>query len=261
MGDLHEALALVVAIGWRAGARRRRHAPVQLEQLVVAANDRALRDALPLPGGDRLLRHDGGSARQADRRRQGLRRDRAVELRDSAAGQARPRATAGQGPPAQPRQYRPGVRRHAAGPGQQVLSALRLHGDAGRLQREQGARARHRPVLVVGGVRPARADQGQGARHRARRPARGDRRGAALQRVLRQLDAARRARQGGGHHQGRQALLGGVQQPELHQGADGGQHLARARLLERRLPGACRRPRRKACLHDRLHVCSAKATA
>ena len=38
-----------------------------------------------------------------------------------------------------------------------------------------------------------------------------------------------------------QAVLGGVQRVVVHQGADGRQHLARARLLERHLPGQPRR--------------------
>ncbi|MCK7581947.1 MAG: hypothetical protein MZV65_44240 [Chromatiales bacterium] len=51
----------------------------------------------------------------------------------------------------------------------------------------------------------------------------------------------KRLRAGARPDPARQALLGGVQRLVLHQGADDRQHLARARLLERHVPGAAGR--------------------
>ena len=55
-----------------------------------------------------------------------------------------------------------------------------------------------------------------------------------------------------------EAVLGGVQRLLLHQGADRRQHLARARLLERHLPGEPRRAGRRAASSGSCRGCPRK---
>ena len=89
--------------------------------------------------------------------------------------------------------------------------------------------------------------QGDGARL----PARALRRGAQVPRPLGERDRRGEAQGGARPDPAREAVLGGVQRLVVHQGTDHRQHLARARLLERHVPGGAGRGQGEAPVHDR----------
>ena len=144
-------LVAVAAARRAAGARRQGPAaPLQLEQLHRAGDGQALRGVLQVRGRADLLLGQRGAARQARRRRQGLRRPGADRQRRAGADQGQPAEAARQGAAAQPQERRSAVPEHQVRPGQQVLGAVRDVDHDHRLQRREDE-----------GARPARPTPGR----------------------------------------------------------------------------------------------------
>ena len=163
------------------------------------------------------------------------------------------------GEAAQHEERRPGVHEHQVRPGQQVLGPVRDVDHDPRLQRREDEGAGPADRHVGGHLRSQVPGQGEGPRDRARQLERALRRRARVPGLLRQRHRREALEGSGGPHQEGEALLGRVQRVVVHQGADRRQHLARARLQQRHLPGQPRRARPPAASSRSCRACRRKA--